>query len=181
MKSLNYKVLRLSILLLLTIVGLSNCDGKNMHSEETQTAFLELIGKENFDDLSLTIYYNVANFLTYDALSAEDLIDYPGTNKVVVGGEQLYDHVDLLNKMASADLIPVEGRSYLNARIYYVFETEEDGNIFDVAMWGAQLDDEGNYIGSCFIVNGVSVEENNAFYDIMKPFLPGDIIEKLGI
>ena len=66
------------------------------------------------------------------------------------------------------NLIPVWKKSYLNARIYYVFETGEQGKILDVAMWG----DNAN-----IFVNEIEIKENDIFYDVLITFLPEDLIE----
>jgi len=73
----------------------------------------------------------------------------------------------LFKRMGATTLIPVLKKSpYLDAHIYYVFETEENGKLFDVAMWG---------IYGGVYVNGVEVNDNAIFYDAIMPFLPDDI------
>lgn len=58
---------------------------------------------------------------------------------------------------------------YINARIYYVFETTDGEKIFDVTLWS----DKG------VVVNGKLVEDNPIFHEFIMPFLPVEIAETL--
>ena len=93
--------------------------------------------------------------------------------KFVIDGNSLEEHIELLKQVGNITLIPVKEESYINARIYYVFETNKGNKIFDVTMWGyaegmGQFDDE--YIN----INGFAFKENDIFYDLIIPFLPED-------
>ncbi len=68
-------------------------------------------------------------------------------------------------------MIPVKDKSDIDGRIYYKFESEKEGKILDVAMWG----EETNSI----FVNGFEVEGNDMFYDVIMPFLPEDAVKDL--
>ena len=80
----------------------------------------------------------------------------------------------MLNSIINANLIPlkVTDISSLHARIYYVFETEKNGNIFDVAIWGG-------YDEYSIFVNGLEVKVDDVFYDVIMPFLPEAVAEEL--
>jgi len=179
--SLKKGMVLMFITLLLICSLLSGCGSGNMQSRDTPQTFLEIIGDENLDDISLTIFFLSPYVSTRIPLSIDDLINFPETSKIVVNGEKLGDHVDLLNQLANTDLVPVEGKVYINARVYYVFESKTSGKIFEVAMWGAQLDDESNYIEPCIIVNGIAINVNEIFYDVIIPFLPEDAVKELEI
>ena len=169
------------ILVLITIAILTGFGGSDMRYQTALGDFPKLIELEKFDNLSLTIYYMNPFILTRAPLSVNDLVygitavnespreknDANGLyeQKIVINGSQLKEHVDLLSRIGSVNLMPIEEKSYLNARIYYVFETEEDGKLLDVVLWGG-YDDNSIY------VNGIEVEGNNIFYDIIIPFLP---------
>jgi len=181
-------IIKFFILLLLTSAILTSCGGKHMDSTKTFNQFLELIEQERLNDVTLTIYYKNPFAFTRQPLSFDDLVygitavnepsreknDINGLyeHKIVVDSNRLEEHIDLLNQMSSTTLIPVEKESYLNTRIYYVFETEKNGKVFDVAMWGG--DDEYS-----IFVNGVEVKVNDIFYDVIMPFLPKEVAGEL--
>ena len=128
------------------------------------------IKRSDFDNIRLTIYYMSPFLLTLVPISTDSLSTGGFADKIVVDGEILEKHIDLINQMIDADLIPIKPQTYVNARIYYKFETHGGKNLFDVAMWG--FDDN-------LFVNGVEVEENDIFYDVIMPFLPDTIKNEL--
>lgn len=132
--------------------------------------FSRLIKTGNLDDLSLTIYYNNPYLLTLYPWTVDDLTR---GEKIVITGSDIEEHIDLLKQIGNVSLKPVwKKTSYVDVRIYYVFETEKKGKIFDVAMWGGDED------GSIY-VNGVEVKGTDIFYDVMIPFLPDDAVKTL--
>ena len=67
-------------------------------------------------------------------------------------------------------MVPIKKKSsYLDARLYYVFETKKKGKIFDVAIWG---------IGGGIFINGFEVKDADIFYDVVIPFLPEESARK---
>ncbi len=170
------------LLILLSITILTSCVGAAMPPEETRADmrpeealqyFSQQIEKGSLRDISLTIYYFSPYILTFDAVSVEGIIrghDY----KIVVDGTRLEVYIDLLKQMINTALIPAEHEQYLNARIYYVFETKEGEKLFDVAMWGYLSSTD-----SSIYVNGLEVKEDNIFYDVLMPFLPEDAAKEL--
>ena len=145
-----------------------------MQPKKILNNFSKLIEKEDFDDLRLTIYYMNKDILTRVPLDAVNLIrERYLTTKIVVYGDKLKEQIDLLRQINTDILIPVENKSYLNARLCYVFETDKDGKILEVAMAGPY--------GSIVFVNGLKVKGNNIFTDVIKPFLTEDATKELGI
>jgi hypothetical protein len=162
-------ILILLILLLLAVaVTINFYYGDNMFSKETSLS--EFIEQGKLRELTLTIYYVSPNILTLIPLSVDGLITWEDAYKAVINGIQLEDHIDQLRKISNADLMPVENKSYVNARLYYVFETKTHRKVYDVCMWGA---------GNSIFVNGIEVQSNDIFYDVVKPFLPEDAVTKL--
>ena len=153
-------------LLLFGITVLAACGGDTMRPEKELQNFSDIIEEGNLDDLSLTIHYINPTILTRYPLSVENLLNYSGVVKVVIKGKDLEEHIGLFNNVTNTALKSVRKKSYVDARIYYVFETEESVNILDVILWG-----ENNSM----FVNGVEIKENAVFYSIIKPFLPEDI------
>lgn len=135
--------------------------------------FKKIIEQENLDDLSLSIYY-ADPFLMTNPYSVNDLIDgRHGANRVVINSDNLKEHIDLFKKVSSSDLVIVKHKSFLDARLYYVFESKKHGKVLEVVMWGLSRQTNGEYIYRIF-VNGIQVEDTDALY-IITPFLQEDV------
>ena len=173
MDAKKYIIAGFLILTLLAVTVLSIFGGNHMQSKKALNTFSKLIESGNLDKLSLTIYYTSPFILTRQPLSVDDLIGFSDVKKGVIKGSDLEEHINLLNHMVNADLISVKNKSYLDARIYYVFETEEEGKIFDVAI--------GVSDSKSIIFNGVKVKGNDIFYDVIIPFLPEDAVKELEV
>jgi hypothetical protein len=87
--------------------------------------------------------------------------------EIFVDGNDLEMHMGLLGQIDSANLVPVESGSHLEARLYYVFKTNKNRKVLDVAMWG-------DY--NSMFINGYEIKENEVFYDVIRPFLPEEVI-----
>ena len=112
------------------------------------------------DDLRLTIYYMDPTTLTLIAVTPERMMSYADKIITVQAGE-LKKHQDLLQALTPAELTPVKQKGFLNVRLYYIFETDA-GKLLDVAF---------NGIHDCPFVNGIEVEDNDLFYELIDPFL----------
>jgi hypothetical protein len=158
-------VIILGLFIFLSVITLSSCGGGTMPPEAALKNFSKQIERGNLDNLRLIIYYMDPNFLTMIPMSVEDLVNAEGdwVQKVVIDGSSLEEHIGLLKQVGNITLIPVKDKSYINARIYYVFKTRFNRNIFDVVMWGEN---------QSIFVNGFEVEANGIFYDLIIPFLP---------
>ncbi len=159
------------ILLLLAVTFICGCTEVNMFSKKPLLDFSELIENENINNISLTIYYISPYILTDIPLSVDDLINSNSVKKIVINGNDLEEHIDLFKHISNDVLLPVKKKSYLDARLYYVLESKENGKLFDVTMWGGD--------NNSIFVNGFEVKENYIFYDLVKPFLPEDAAKEL--
>jgi len=161
----NFVILGLLILILIVVTIFVIFAGNYMRMKkelnESMKSFSTLIESGNLDDLSLTIYYISPSRDTLYPYRVDDVIKF--SNPIVIDGNRLKKHTDLFVQLNDAVLKPVIKKSYLNARIYYVFETEKEGNILDVAMWSMTEDS--------IFVNGIEVKPNDIFYDAILPFL----------
>ena len=162
------KSLIAGLLVLLSLIILTGCGGNDMRTEKSLTR-LSQIEQDNIRDISLTIYYMDPNIFTLFPYDVDDVIG-AHEYKLVINGARLKGHIDLLKQMGNADLIPVEPDDFMDVRIYYVFENKKGENIFDVAMWGDLTN---------LYVNGIEVEENDIFYDVLLLFLPDDAAERV--
>jgi len=131
--------------------------------------FSELVEQGNVNDLSLTIYY-FSILKTAHFMSIDDLIGGRYDYKIVVDGISLEEHIDLLKQINDAILIPVAEESRIHAVLYYVFENNQTGETFSVALYGRN---------ESMFVNGIEIEENHIFYDVIMPFLPEQAIQEL--
>ena len=138
--------------------------------KEAMNQFSKIIESGNIDDLSLTISCVSPSRDTPYPYRVDHVIKFGG--QIVIGGNDLKDHIDLLDQISSTNIVPVWKKSYLDARIYYVFETGENGKIFDVAMWS------GN---NNVFVSGIEVKPNDIYYDVIMPFLPEGMVTRLEI
>ena len=141
-----------------------------MPVKNTVNNFSRLLETGSFENLTLTIYYINPLIITRIPISADSLIHMEEANKIVVHGNMLSEHINLLKKLNVDILIPVEQESILNARLVYTFEWNDD-NMLIVAMG----------INDSVFVNGFEVQFNAVFADIIKPFLTEDSLEKLAI
>ena len=176
-KKHKYIIIGLLVFLIIASTILINYGISYMCATKPLRKFSKLIEQEQFNDINLTIYYMSPYISTGVPLNVDALIkfgsssDISDVEKIVISSNDLEEQVDLLNHISKATLIPVMKKSYLNARIYYVFETKKGDKTFDVAMWGG-----GN---NSMFVNGVEVKENTIFYDVIIPFLPEDAGKEL--
>jgi len=155
----------------LTIAILASCGGNDMLSKKTKT-FLKLFEKVNLDDVKLTIYYINPNILTRAPLNIDTLINYSDVQTIIVDNNRLKENIDLIEWIKMNAFVPVKKKSYLDARLCYVFETDKDGIILTVAMGGRN--------NSVFI-NGFEMEDNEVFYNVIKPFLTENAANELKI
>ena len=163
------------ILITVTILAIfaGNYLWQKKELKESMKNFSMLIESGNFDNLSLMIYYVSPSRDTPYAYGVDDVIKFGG--QIVIDGNDLKNHIDLLNKISNVNLVPVTKKYDLNARIYYVFENEENGKIFDIVMWGYREDGKSISI----FINGIAVKPNDVFYDVIMPFLPESRAEQL--
>ena len=172
--------------LLLAVLLLCTCGGGTVQSEAESAEggnLAEFIGDEAFsklqgvDKLTLTIYYMNVNVDTMIPVYTEDLIAVAYECKAVVKGGRLRKHMDLLEQINNAVLVPMpaeeaarygEGR-YGFARMYFVFETRDGNKLFDVVSGGEKI----------MFINEIAIDANPIFYDIFLQFLPVDAAEEL--
>lgn len=160
----------LVLILIFTLTIFVSCGGDNMRPEKALKKFSKEIENGNLVNMNLTIYYLSPLIRTMIPLSVDDLIKISDTHKVVINGSELDKNIELLKQINNNSLIPIEEKSRMNARVYYVFENNNGNKIFDVAMWGSN---------NSIYINGFEVKGSDIFYDIIMPFLSEDAVEEL--
>jgi len=177
-KSIMRRTLGLVASLLIAITALSSCGGTSMTPEEALNYFAQQNRDGTLSDYRLRIYYMapaVMRSWSRPVRSVNDLIRRGHEYSVIVSGEGLHRpwplDSDLLHRIEAVELVPVENKSDIRARIYYVFETDRGRKIFDVVMFG---DNWGVGVNWTVFVNGIEFEWDDIFYDIIRPHLPLD-------
>lgn len=127
--------------------------------------------------LKLTVYYDEDTMQHYIPWSVTMLQE--NCHVITVNGNSQWGgsawedekNKQLLEIMSHTALIPTnpenEKSSYLDARIYYVFQSKITGRVFTVALDGYNYD-KGIAI---MVVNGKEVEYNEVFFEVVEPFL----------
>ena len=165
------------LLILLAATIMTSCVEDNM---SFSSRFSDMIEYE-LDDISLTIYYMGFSFRTRIPITL-DRLKGGATYKVVVTGQELAEHRDLLNQLANVELIPSRDRSFACARMYYVFEHSEHGEIFSFltyAMSYNMSDFDGVGAFDTVFINGQEVRGNRIFFEAVLPFLPEHVVREI--
>ena len=124
------------------------------------------------EDVHLKIYYIDPHILTRIPLSVEKLMVFPGMKAITIESEELAKHSTLLRKLDASIISAVNEESYIDARLYYAFETGNGNKFLEVIV---------NEINGPVFVNGYEVENNPIFYEIIVPFLSEEDRIILGI
>ena len=165
----------------LLITVLAGC-GTSSDQAETQPAPMMLedamkdyeraVAGELPEDFRLTITFMNPIMDTRAPVRVEDLKNYP-CRTIVVDAQKLNAYAEVLRKLDASILKPVAEPSYVDARLYYVFEVGDSEVILDVVT-GAERNDT-------IFVNGIEVETNPVFYELILPFLTEEDCEILDI
>ena len=172
MKPRTKKALLFPILLFLVLTVFTGCSEDNTRLQKTLEDFSQALQQEPPNGLSLKIYYISPSIFTRAPLTVESLIRMSKEQEIVVDSECLREHAALLKQFRADVLTPVRELSFLDARACYLFETETGGTILEVALGGAN---------NSVFVNGVEVEYNELFYDIIAPFLTEDVRNEVSV
>ena len=166
-------------LCLLFTTTLTGCSGPSTRLQRSMKDYTQMLEGDLPEDLRLTIYYMSTAILTRYPYGIDDLVKFAGSHSqtIVVEAEELAKHKELLKKLDASILQPVQEETYINARLYYVFEVGESEKLLEVVVSPEQL---GKIYGDV-VVNGVAVEDDPVFYELITPFLTDDAHDKLGI
>lgn len=160
------------VLIALLATRLTGCSNSSAQLGDALADYSQMVEGDLPEDLRLTIYYLNPSILTRAPLSTEDLVNFPEVKKICIDSGELAPHLSLLQKMDSSILQPVKEESNINARLYYVFEVGDSCKILEVAI--------SDIHGSAF-VNGIKVEDNPVFYELITPYLSEEDVNTLGI
>ena len=170
----------LTIVVFLTSVIIIGCVSEDTITEENSFYLPGVIEIGNLNDLTLTIYYidfGTLIFTTLDVVgltggwcdSRERVVRGAYDYRAVIPGRNLIPHRDLINRLFATEVSPIEAEAVVDARLHYVFEHREYGEIFSFTAFATGP--------GVLFVNGVEVERNNIFFEAVLPFLPRNIAE----
>jgi len=166
--------LRIVIVLLVSVFLLQGCSGFQLSQDADDLShllddYLKAIENGVPSDMSLMIYNATYRMSTDIPLDEAGLIlmcsnskDPSIADKVVIDSTQLSSKIDQLKNINSLSLQKPLISLGKNLRIYYFIETETDGKVLEVGMYGKD---------SNMFVNGVEVEYDPAFFDLVEPYL----------
>jgi len=146
-------------------IALGGCGGSYMSPERALRDFSNRIEQGNLDNLTLTIYYRNILSTFHFPFSAEDFVGRGMYERaIVVDGNELEKHIELLQQINADSLIPFTSNRPHLVRLYYVFEVR-GRKIFSFVPRLAEED-------STMLINGIEFKWDDAFFDIIRPFLP---------
>lgn len=155
-------LLYLSIVLL--IVSLSTgCANSSSQIQDSLHNYSQMIAGNIPEDVCLTIYYLDPSILTYSPLSVDDLMNFSETQKIIVESEELVANFEPFKKLDISELKPAREKTYVDARLYYVLNAGDSGNLLEVVIT------QTNYN---VILNGIEAEYNPIFHELVAAFLP---------
>ena len=156
-------LLILALLLFLLILYIY---GKNHTTPDRDVRrFSNHIEYENFDNLTLIIYYSDILSTFHFPQNVDDFISYGIYEyRIIIEGSKLNEHRNVLQQINEINLVPIAQIIPMRVMLYYEF-TFNGRKIFGVAP--QHCDDN-----SRMLINGVAFEWNSAFFEIIKPFLP---------
>lgn len=127
--------------------------------------FQRLLQKENPADLTLTVYRTENGILlTPFPWTAEILMKNTEDSKIVVRGEGLEKNLEMFDKINDSTVKPILiGTDYMHACVHYVLESKVNGKILEVTTSG---------IGGNVLLNGVKLQYDTVFEEIIAPYIP---------
>lgn len=174
----NSIILKLLALLLIPITLFSGCDKRKAQLQQTFDTYSSMLEEGRVDELRLKIYYIAEEVYFFMPLNVDMLIHESDT-QIVVEGEELKAHIDLLKELKAEALTPVREESYLDARLCYIFETTDGEKVLEVASYGSPKGNKNLKGKHDVFVNGIPVEHNDILYEVIKPFCSDDIWQKI--
>ena len=169
MNSKKNKCLLLLLVLAFAFIFTSGCGGSYMNPERALRNFSNRIKQGDISDLTLVIYYRELGVTAPFPFSVDDLVGRGRYNyKIIVDGNELEKHIELLLQLNADYLIPFTQNNRMHAQLYYVFEVN-GRKIFGFVPHASGAD-------SSMFINSVEFEWNDAFFDVIRPFLPEDVV-----
>jgi len=127
--------------------------------------FQSMLSDPASQKLCLKIYYMDPEILTRAPMSGEDL---KSESLISVDTQTLLGHTELLQRLDESVLKREKVLRCSNARLYYVFETGDGEPVLEIVM---------DYPTGGIYVNGMAVEYDPVFLEVLAPFATEDLRE----
>lgn len=157
---------RILMVLLAVVFSLQGC-GNAQPSQEADplTHLLDDYSKAIADgvpsDMSLTLYNNIVPYISSDQpVTKEALIQIP--INTVIDSTELSSRIAALKRIDASTLQLPESAQPQDLMVYYYIETETAGKVLEVEISGKS---------GTMIVNGVEVQYDPVFFELVSPYL----------
>ena len=196
MSKLKYLIIGIVVVILIAAIVILNCVYSHKPDTSESSSILTrywnltppppLEPHMTFDELSdyldeldlskhsfgLTIYYIDPNAMAAAPVNEREMVLGVCDLKIEIDelylGHPKFSYKRVFEKISDIKIEPVKTETYVNARICYILESEKDGVLLRVTLCRDNM-----------FVNGVEIEENEVFYDVIKPFLPEIALKRL--
>lgn len=157
------------LLILALLVVCTSCTNSEKTSEKTNlnhlfVGYTHMIENGIPEDVSLRIFFIDPSTMTQFPWKPFHLRGSFDCQYIYIEAQELRQHISTLRKLdyLMLDAPEPDEKTYLNARVCYIFESKSSGKILEVAM--------NNIYGKVFI-NDVYMGDNPVFSEIIEPFL----------
>ncbi len=159
------RILIISVLLLLAFCMPGCAQSKQSQDADVLDHLLDDYSKAIADgvpsDMCLTLYNNIVPYISSDRpVTKEDLVQIPIST--VIDSTELSSRIASLKKIETSVLQLPERSLPQNLMVYYCIETGASGKVLEVEISGK---------GGTMVVNGVEVQYDPVFFDIVSPYL----------
>ena len=166
MGGMSMRYLRILIMLLALVFCLQGCgDSQPSQDADPLTHLLDDYSKAIADgvpsDMSLTLHNNIVPYISSDQpVTKEALIQIPIST--VIDSTELSSRIAALKRIDASTLQLSESAQPQDLMVYYYIETETAGKVLEVEISGKS---------GTMIVNGVEVEYDPVFFELVSPYL----------
>lgn len=170
---MKYAITIISLLIVALSVTFTGCNGRAKPASDAELAdqarlaideFVALTEDIQGSNISLTIYHLPDGIATRAPIrSTDELIANSSTLTIEIPPEALVLDQTILQTMDAISLQPTKTYPNINIRTYYIFMSDNSQNILEIII---------NDFHRSVFVNGIEVEYNNVFYELIEPFLP---------
>jgi len=150
-------------------VLLLSCISRVTQPENKPVLFADFLNYQDIYDLRLTIYHMSSNILNRGPVGIGNLLGSRHQFRTTIYGYDLKDYIELFEQLNSVDLIPIESDGFLDARLFYTFQTGINDRLFTVIFRGMHG----------IFVNGIEVELKPIFFEVLIPFVPENVAKEL--
>ena len=163
------------VLIVVVSIALAGCNTSELTLSRNWKDFCSTLEMPNLNGLTLRIYYVTKDVLfSRGSIPADELMFSPTTESIFIDNHILMENTTLINQLKNTTWKIKPSIMPENARICYVFDSNEKNQRFIFSISGLGCGDYENYY-----LNGISVEYAPILFDILKTFAPDDLVQEL--